>query len=121
MRQSRAFLVVAADPERLFLISNTLHRKFPNSVVQTCRDSEAAIEVAKSQKLDAIVAHHSTDLDEIPLLELLLAVTRVPIVVVSNYHNRERALAAGASAYLHPDEWLLIGTVVGNSIGASPA
>jgi CheY-like chemotaxis protein len=55
MRKVRTFLVVADDPERLMLVSTTLHRKFPNSVVQTCRDSEIAIEIARAQNLDAIV------------------------------------------------------------------
>ena len=45
MRQARCFLVVAEDSERLMLISTTLHRKFPNAVVRTCRDSEPALAI----------------------------------------------------------------------------
>lgn len=78
MRQAPSFLVIVEDPDRLFLISTTLHRKFPNSVVQTCRDSHAALEVAREKRLDAIVANRSTDRDELPLLESLRAITRRP-------------------------------------------
>jgi DNA-binding NarL/FixJ family response regulator len=118
MRQSRTFLVVAEDAERLFLISTTLHRKFPCSVVQTCRDSEAALEVARTQQLDAIVATRSTDLDEIPLLESLRAVTSTPIVLMSDPHQAQQAMAAGAAGYLNTEQWLLVGTTVGELIGA---
>ena len=118
MRQARSFLVVADDPERLFLFSTTLHRKFPNSIVQTCRDSEAAREVARTQVLDVIVCHRATDLDELPLLEALRAVSSTPIVAVSGPHFAGDALASGASRHLNTEQWLLLGTVVGELIGA---
>jgi DNA-binding response OmpR family regulator len=118
MRRVRAFLVVADDPENLLLVSTTLHRKFPNSVVQTCRDSEVAIEVARTQKVDAIIANRSADLDELPLVESLRAVTIVPIVLMGSLHHEQTAVAAGASAFLLEDQWLLIGTTVGKLIGA---
>ena len=120
MRQARAFLVVAEDPERLFLLSTTLHRKFPNCVVQTCRDSGAALEVARAQWFDAIVTNRSTDLDEIPLLESLRAVTSAPIVAVTAPQHAEQARAAGAVDHLTHGEWLLIGTTVAERIGARP-
>jgi CheY-like chemotaxis protein len=118
MKKSRAFLVVADDPERLMLISTTLHRKFSNAVVETCRDSEAALEVAKNQQFDAIVTHRSLDMDELPLLEHLRAVTAVPIVVMSGSHSEDGAMASGASHFLRDDQWLLIGSVVAKILGA---
>jgi hypothetical protein len=54
MRRPRTFLVVADDSDYFLFLSTTLHRKFPNAVVQTCRDSEIAGQVAQSQRLDAI-------------------------------------------------------------------
>jgi DNA-binding response OmpR family regulator len=118
MRQPRTFLVIAEDSDRLFLISTTLHRKFPNSVVLTCRDSEAALEVARSQRVDAIVANRGTDLDELPLLEALRAATSTPIVLISHAHHGRQALAAGAARFLDQDQWLLVGTTVSEIIGA---
>jgi hypothetical protein len=120
MRQPRSFLVVAEDPERLFLFSTTLHRKFPNSIVQTCRDSQAAQEVARTQWLDAIVANRSTDLDELPLLGCLRAVTATPIVAISSAQHAGEAIAGGAARHLNPEQWLLVGTIVGELIGAQP-
>ena len=85
---------------------------------QTCRDSEAAVDVARTPQLDAIIAHRSAVLDELPLVESLRAVTSAPIVLISGSHYEHAALAAGASQYLHHDQWLLIGTRVGELIGA---
>src|SRR5688572_28648404 len=120
MLQSRTFLVVADDPDRLLLLSTTLHRKFPNAVVQTCRESEAAVQVARSQRLDAVVTCRSTDMDELPLVEALRRVTAVPIVLVSAAHHEKNAPEAGASAFLDRDRWLMIGTVVSDLVGAKP-
>lgn len=118
MHQPRSFLVIAEEPERLSLIATTLHRKFPNSVVQTCRDSDAAVAVVKAHTLDAIVLHRSCDMDEMPLLEVVHNATSVPIVAMSGYRLESAALAGGATKYLHIEQWLLVGTVVAELIGA---
>jgi DNA-binding NarL/FixJ family response regulator len=76
------------------------------------------LEVARTQQLDAIVATRSTDLDEIPLLESLRAVTSTPIVLMSDPHQAQQAMAAGAAGYLNTEQWLLVGTTVGELIGA---
>lgn len=119
MRHARSFLVIAEDSQRLFLIANTLQRKFPHSVVQTCRDSPAAVAIVTSQPLDAIVAHRSADMDEIPLVECLRAVTTVPIVLMTSAALIEKALHAGASRCVGKEQWLLIGTEVAATIGAT--
>ncbi|MGH7946093.1 MAG: hypothetical protein ACREH8_03135 [Opitutaceae bacterium] len=118
MRQARTFLVIAEDAERLMLISGALHRKFPISVVQTCRDGETALQAVRTQRLDAIIASRSTDLDELPLVESIRRETSVPIVLVSGAHHEKPAIAAGASAFLDRDRWLLIGNSVAEMIGA---
>src|SRR5687767_6928143 len=99
MRTIRTFLVVVDDPERLMLVSTTLHRKFPNAIVQTCRDSEAAVAVARAQRLDAIVVQRGADSDELPLVEELRTVTTVPIVLMSGAHHERLAIEAGASHF----------------------
>lgn len=118
MLLARCFLVVAEDPERLLLLTTTLHRRFPNSTVQTCRDTQPALRVAQSQKLDAIITHRATDLDEIPLVEQLRHVTEVPIVALAGQHDEKKIIAAGATRHLHPDQWLLAATTVAEAIGA---
>lgn len=119
MKSGRSFLVIADDPERLLLVSTNLHRNFPNAVVQTCRDSEAAIAVARNQTLDAIVALRSSDQDELPLVESLRASTIAPILLISGAHHEAKAKAAGASGFLRHDQWLLAGTTLAQLIGAS--
>ena len=118
MLHARCFLVVAEDPERLLLITTTLHRRFPNSTVQTCRDSQPAIRVAQSQKLDAIITHRATDLDEIPLVGQLRQATDAAIVALAGRHDEKKIIAAGATRHLHPEQWLLVATTVADAIGA---
>lgn len=117
MCKARCFLVIAEDPERLTLLSATLFRRFPNSVVHSCCDAEAALLAATAQNLEAIIAHRSTDMDEIPLLEYLRAATSAPIIALSGYPYEEAAKLAGASRFLHLEQSLLISNVVAEVIG----
>lgn len=121
MRKARTFLVIADDPEQLMLITTTLYRKFPNAVVLTCRDSAAALEVTRTQRLDAIVAQRSSDMKELPLVEVLRAKTSAPILLMSGERHEEAAVAAGVSQVLSHDQWLLVGTSIARLIGANPA
>jgi DNA-binding response OmpR family regulator len=118
MRQARCILVIAEDPDRLMLISAALHRKFPNAVVQTCRDGDAALQAVERQKLDAIVALRSTDLDELPLVESLRRMSAVPILLLGTAEHRKLAVSAGASRFLEREGWLLVGKVVAEMIRA---
>jgi hypothetical protein len=93
MNKARSFLVVVDDPERL-------------------------MRVARDWKLDAIVAQRSSDLDELPLVEKLRAVTTAPILLMSSPQQEADAAAAGASDFLRHDQWLLVGTAVARLIGA---
>lgn len=120
MRQSRTFLVVSDASERLSLIATTLHRKFPNSAVLTCRESHPALAIAQSQPLDAIVASGCSDLDELPLVQRLREVASAPILMMSMRAVEDGARAAGAAAYLHASRWLLAGTVVAQMLGVLP-
>ena len=118
MNKARLFLVVADDAERLMLVSTTLQRKFPNAIVQNCRDSDGAILVARNYTLDAIVAQRCSDLDELALTEKLRAVTAVPIVLMSSTHKSQAATEAGASSFLRHEQWLIIGRAVARLVGA---
>jgi CheY-like chemotaxis protein len=120
MPESRRFLAIAEDSDRLTLVANTLRRRFPQAVVLTCRESEPAIELARTQRFDAIVANTSTDLTELPLVENLRAATTAPIILMSTGSFEERALASGATRFLNVQRWLLIGTVVARVVGADP-
>ena len=76
--------------------------------------------MAHIQPLDAIIAHRSSDMDELPLVECLRATT-APVLLMSGAHHEEAAIGAGASSFLRYDQWLLVGTVVAKLIGADPS
>jgi hypothetical protein len=117
MRESHRFLVIAEDSDRLSLIASTLQRKFPGSIVRAYRESGPAIELARTERFDAIITNTSTDLAELPLLESLRPATAAPIVVMSSDPMKPRALALGATRFLDVQRWLLIGTVVAEVVG----
>ena len=102
------------------LVCATLHRKFPNAAVRTASEPQAALNVARAQKMDAIVVQRETESDELALVEVLRAVTKAPIVLMSAGHNERAASFAGASYFLHHGQWLLVGTVVAKLISAKP-
>lgn len=109
------FLVIDDNADSRFLLVKTLMRKFPAAVVQECQRAETATELAQRKGLAAIVTHRTAELGGIALVrQLRLANPEVPIVMVSSIDRQEAALAAGADGFLLYDEWLRIGTVVGN-------
>ena len=112
------FLVVDDNADSRFLLVKTLLRKFPRAVALECQQSESAVEIARSEKPTAIVAHRAADSDGLTLIRLLRRVNAtVPIVMVSGFDRSAQALAAGATAFLNYDEWLRIGTLVADLLG----
>lgn len=112
------FLVVDENADSRFLLVKTLLRKFPQALLQECHDFDTAVSTARADKLTAIVAHRTYDCDGINLITALRqANASVPIVMVSGIDRTPQALAAGANAFLSYDEWLRIGTIVGDVIG----
>lgn len=113
MPTPRKFLIVDDNSDSRFLLVKTLLRKFPQAVVQECQDGDAAIAIARSEKLDAIVAHRAAEIDGLTLIRLLRQVNpAIPIVMVSGLDRSKEAVAAGATCFLSYDAWLRIGTVV---------
>jgi DNA-binding NtrC family response regulator len=122
MQTRHKFLVIDDNPDSRFLLVKTLLRKFPDSVVQECQSSLPAIDSAKSDGVSAVILHRSSDADGELLIKLIRRVnTTVPIVMVSGYDRSKVALAAGANFFLNYDEWLRIGTVVGELLGEGKA
>jgi CheY-like chemotaxis protein len=111
--RSRKFLVVDDNHDSRFLLTKTLLRKFPQSIVQECQDSEPAQTEARNGQLDAIVAHRSADMDGLTLIRTLRqANPAVPIIMVSGIDRTAEALAAGATEFLNYDQWQRIGSVI---------
>lgn len=110
-------LVVDDNGDSRQLLVKTLARKYPEAVIHECRQADPAVALAQRKEIAAIVAHRTFDYDGETLIALLRRVNpRVPIVMVSGYDRTERALAAGADAFLNYDQWLMIGTVVGDAM-----
>ena len=107
------FLVIDDNADSRFLLVKTLLRKFPSAVLHECQSSAAALVMAKTAELSAIISHRTTETAGIALLRELRAINpQVPLVMVSGVDRRELALAAGADRFLLYDEWLRVGTVV---------
>lgn len=115
------FLVVDENTDSRQLLTQTLARKFPNSILHEARDGDAAIALVKRVAFSAIISHRTYDYDGETLVALFRRLNpAVPIVMVSGYDRAERARTAGANAFLNYDKWLMIGTVV-SKVLATPA
>jgi CheY-like chemotaxis protein len=107
------FLVIDDNADSRFLLVKTLLRKFPTAVIHECQSSAAALAMAKTADLSAIISHRTTETAGISLLRELRQINpTVPMVMVSGVDRHDLALAAGADRFLLYDEWLRIGTVV---------
>lgn len=111
--QSPSFVVIDYHAESRYLLVKTLRRKFPQAIVHESEDAEKAIEIARAVNLAAIITHRTFEMEGVELVRRLRdADPKVPIIMVSGIDRSSAALAAGASAFLHYDEWLRIGSVV---------
>lgn len=116
------FLVVDFQRESRFLLVKTLLRKFPRAVVCECDDAEQAVQMARTQDVACIVAHRTFDMSGADLVRALRDVDpQVPIVMVSGIDREQAALDAGATSFLHYEEWLRIGTVVERHVAVREA
>ena len=107
------FLVIDFNHDSRFLLVKTLRRKFPLALIQECDEAEPALAYLQNRAVTAVVTHRSIDTPGLDLVRMLHETDpMVPIVMVSGIERAEAARAAGASAFLHYDEWLRIGTLV---------
>jgi DNA-binding NarL/FixJ family response regulator len=107
------FLVVDYHPESRYLLVKTLLRKFPGATILECDEAEQALKVSREVPLSAIITHRTVEETGADLVRQFRADhPRMPIIMVSGIDRQEAALAAGATCFLHYDEWLRIGSVV---------
>jgi DNA-binding response OmpR family regulator len=113
-------LVIDYHPESRHLLVRTLRRKYPQAKLLESDDAENALAIAASPDLSVIVTHRTFEVSGVELVRALRAVNAtVPILMVSGMDRQTAALAAGANAFLHYDEWLRVGTVVEELLGRS--
>jgi DNA-binding NarL/FixJ family response regulator len=107
------FLVIDDHAESRFLLTKTLSRKFPHASILETDSAEQAFTLIRSGEITVVVCHRTFDIPGLDLIgEFRAAGFRMPILMVSGIEREEAALAAGANAFLHYDEWLRVGTVV---------
>jgi CheY-like chemotaxis protein len=114
-------LVIDDNPESRFLLTRTLVRKFPRTVLLECSNAETAVRTAGEERIDVIVLHRAADVNGIELVQRMRSVSRtVPIIMVSGIDRSAEARTAGADFFLSYDEWLRIGTVVADLLSLPP-
>ena len=115
------FLVIDFHPESRFLLVKTLLRKFPGSAIHETDDAQQAVEIVRAMDLIAVVTHRTFELTGAELVKQLRdADPDVLIVMVSGIDREPEALAAGANAFLHYDQWLRIGSLVESLLQQAP-
>lgn len=111
--QGLRFLIVEDNADHRFLVAKTLLRKFPKSVLSECQDADAAFRILDKEAVSLIICHRTFEWDGASLVkEFRRRNATVPILMMSGINRAESALAAGASAFLTYDEWLMVGNHV---------
>ena len=107
------FLVVDFHAESRFLLVKTLLRKFPGAQIFEEDDADRAEHIVRTRNVSAVVTHRTFEVSGIDLVRNFRGADPHTIVVmVSGIDREDAALEAGASSFLHYDEWLRIGSVV---------
>lgn len=121
MAGSKKFLIVEDNPDGIALLVRTLRRKYPSAEILECVQAGDAVTRAATENWDVIIAHRSPEMDGVELARALRKVSpSVPILVVSGADRSANAAAAGASAFLNYDSWLMLGTAVEKLIEDDP-
>lgn len=104
------FLIVEDNADHRFLVAKTLLRKFPKAVLSECQDADAAFRILDKEVVSLIICHRTFELEGAGLVqEFRRRNATVPILMMSGINRAEAAFAAGASAFLTYDEWLMVG------------
>lgn len=107
------FLVIDDNPDGRFLVSKTLLRKFPKSVVIEAQTGETALRVLENESVTLVVCHRTFEFDAVSLVrEIRQRNQTIPIVVMSGIDRSADVFAVGANACITYDEWLMIGNKV---------
>ncbi len=113
MAVSQKFLIVDDNPDGSGLLVRTLRRKYPAAEILECVQAGDAVARAASENWDVIIAHRSAEMDAEELVRALREVSPlVPILVVSGIDRTAKVKAAGGSAFLNYDAWLMLGDAV---------
>jgi CheY-like chemotaxis protein len=117
------FLVIDDNADGRFLVSKTLLRKFPSAELTECQTADTAFAILdRGDRVSLIVCHRTFELDGASLVrELRRRNATVPILMMSGINRTDAALAAGATAFLTYEQWLMVGNHVASLLSAMPA
>lgn len=117
---TRRFLVLSIDPDTTFFIVRTLLRKFPSAEVTDKGSLAQARDAVHATAYDGIVVHRAAEADAMGAVSDLRKVgPTTPIILLSSTTTPEAASAAGATRFLDPDEWLLVGTLMEKALAGT--
>ena len=120
MQTPLVFLLVELNPEGVDLLSRTLSRKYPGSIILARQHVADAIQVAAMHTLDAIIVHRAIETSGEELVRLLkVAQPTTPVVMISSVDRSSEAAEAGADSFLLYDAWLMLGGVVADLLKRS--
>src|SRR5262249_4328283 len=93
MAPAQKFLVIDDNADSRFLLTKTLMRKFPASLVIECADTGTALVAAENERPAAIVVHRTSEMSGLQLIPLLRQANRkAPIVMVSGIDRTTEAM-----------------------------
>lgn len=114
------FLLIDNDHDGLLYFGRTIRRKFPQADLVECGSGEEAVRLMEDAELSAVVCHRADIRSEKLIPRLRQRRPELPIVWVSSAEPKVAARDIGADRFLPYAEWLMVGTVIGELIGAAP-
>jgi DNA-binding NtrC family response regulator len=101
------FIVIERDSDLRVLYARKLQKHFAGCVVQESESGMAALDVLSQQIVDAVVLNQRTsDLEGVPLIATIRERhPQLPLVAIGDPPLRQRAVGAGANAYVDLNHW----------------
>jgi CheY-like chemotaxis protein len=101
----RRILVIDQNMEGARLLACALHLDFPQADVQASVETDTAVQVLATSRIDAVVLHRTFEHDAASLIRALRGVKDVPMIAVCEADCKEQIFAAGATACVDFDRW----------------
>ena len=87
------------------------------ALIHICKDTPAALEALAGDDVDAVVLHRTHEHNAVSLIRKLRGLKPdLIIIAVSGIDRTDQVLAAGATAFLNYDRWLLLGPLLSDAL-----
>lgn len=112
------FLLIDGDREGFSHYGRILLRKFPQAAVVESKSAPEALQLIADPALSAVVCHGAQGVRAEELIpQLRRRRPDLPIIWVSSGPAKVAARDIGADRYLPFEEWLMVGTLLGELVG----